>query len=190
LCTSGGGFIGNSLCTNQSPWARLAKFTGLPVIAYEYRVAPEAPFDGNTITGGQQDAQNISKWLAENATNCGFDPKQIILCGDSSGGNFALYQALYLTKLGVKPAHTVVISAVTDLSRTYTNCDDISAKLEKFEEDESVDVLLSAALVEASYELYATKSLRKSPIVSPLYLEDNDLDLLSDVSFVDLITIV
>lgn len=172
LCTSGGGFIANRLETNQTPWSNLAKTTGLPVITYQYTTAPEVPFIGER-SRSLAEAEAITEWLFIHAAKMGFDVHNIFLAGDSSGGNFAIYQAYTAIKKGFLPKRLILISPVVDLSRTFYGFGGGSEEFARYEADEEVDKLLSAPLVNACYSLYAPDiSTRNSPLVSPLYIND------------------
>lgn len=88
----GGGFtIGHAL--DDSRWAGsvLQAYPDAVVISVNYRLAPEHPFPV-----GIEDGVDTVLWLWEHAEEYNIDATKIALCGDSSGGNFALTVPLRL----------------------------------------------------------------------------------------------
>ena len=171
LATAGGGFIANYLYTNQAPWSRIAKATGCPVISYRYTPAPEGAFDGYNQPLGLQQAQQMALWLSQNAESMALDPHSIILLGDSSGANFAIYQAVAMYNAGLQARGLAVISPAVDLSRRFQGFE--SYQLQDAKQAESYDKLLPDAMVQACYDLYAPNhQSRIKPIISPLYIND------------------
>ncbi len=90
----------NNLC------AMIALSAGLRMFALDYRLAPEHRFPAQLT-----DATNAYFWLLENGVN----PRQLIVIGDSAGGNLTLSLLLYLrdSKLPL-PALAICLSPATD----------------------------------------------------------------------------
>lgn len=172
LCTSGGGFIANELKTNQVPWSKVADHTQYPVISYSYTPAPEESFNGVDKPQGLQEAEAMAEWLFSHAQEMGFDNENIFLMGDSSGGNFAIYQAYHLKKAGFKPKGLCLISPVADLSRQYQGYGGSTPLFDQLSLEENVDTMLSKPLVDSSYQLYAPDGPLEHPNISPLYIPD------------------
>ncbi|HTW33020.1 MAG TPA: alpha/beta hydrolase [Rhizomicrobium sp.] len=108
LYIHGGGFVGGSPATHRALTWRLAKETGLPVYAIDYRLAPEHPFPA-----GLEDCVTAYRTLLEKGIASG----AIAVGGDSAGGNLTLALALKLKASGLpQPAALVCLSPVTDLS--------------------------------------------------------------------------
>lgn len=87
----GGGFVLGDLDTHEPFCAEVARSLDLPVIAVDYRLAPEHPFPA-----GVEDAIAATGWLATSPVELGRDVTGLILAGDSAGGNFAIVAALAL----------------------------------------------------------------------------------------------
>lgn len=103
----GGAFIGGSSRTHARLLARLSGLTRLEVIAPDYRRAPEDPFPA-----GVEDASAAFEALVAR----GYAPENIVIGGDSAGGNFALGLLSKLLTDRIRPAAVVAFSPVTDLS--------------------------------------------------------------------------
>ncbi|TYL39008.1 alpha/beta hydrolase [Natronococcus pandeyae] len=105
----GGGWVLGDLESADPTCRKLATETGYPVVSVEYRLAPEHPFPA-----GLEDCYATLEWVAENAAEFGGDPDQIVLAGDSAGGNLAAGTCL-LTRYrdGPDVAYQVLVYPVT-----------------------------------------------------------------------------
>ncbi len=81
----GGGFVIGDLNTHHNFCTTIAKQLDIPVIAVDYRLAPEHPFPAAPI-----DCEAATRWVAENGTALGLEITGLILCGDSAGGNLTI----------------------------------------------------------------------------------------------------
>jgi acetyl esterase len=79
----GGAFFLGTLDTHDHVARALAKETGHKVISVGYRLAPEAAFPA-----GLDDCYGVVRWAAEQGTRLGWDGNNLVIAGDSSGGNF------------------------------------------------------------------------------------------------------
>jgi acetyl esterase len=98
----GGGFVFGDLETHDSFCRWLADRTDVPVIAVDYRLAPEHPFPAFT-----DDAEAAARWIAGGPSELGFAPTGLIACGDSAGGHLAIHVAQVL---GRRPAEVPVLA--------------------------------------------------------------------------------
>lgn len=103
----GGGWVIGDLETHDSICRHLVALTGLPLIAVEYRRAPEHVFPAAV-----NDALDVYRWLVENAARLNIAVDRLILAGDSAGGGLALVTAL---SARVRPAGLLLFYPVTDL---------------------------------------------------------------------------
>jgi acetyl esterase len=87
----GGGFVIGDLDSHAPLCADLSRITGLPVVAVDYRLAPEHPFPA-----GPDDAMAAARWLAAHGHEVGCAATRLILMGDSAGANLALLAAIDL----------------------------------------------------------------------------------------------
>lgn len=80
----GGGWVVGDLETHDSICRIVSKQTNLPVIAIDYRLAPEFPFPY-----ALNDCLDSLKFLTEKAQELKINPHKLIIMGDSAGGNLA-----------------------------------------------------------------------------------------------------
>jgi len=91
LFLHGGGFVLGDLDSHEPLCAELARQLDLPVLAVDYRLAPEHPWPA-----GVEDAIAAAYWAAESPNALGRDVTGLVPCGDSAGGNFAIIVSLAL----------------------------------------------------------------------------------------------
>lgn len=87
----GGGFVLGDLDTHEPFCAEIARQMDLPVVAVDYRLAPEHPWPA-----GAEDAIAAARWLAGSPEPLGRQVTGLVLFGDSAGGNFTIVTALAL----------------------------------------------------------------------------------------------
>ena len=87
----GGGWSLGSVSLMDNVARELAHATGAAVISVEYRLAPENPFPA-----GLDDCEKVTRWALSNATTFGAAETQVMVAGDSGGGNLAAAVALRL----------------------------------------------------------------------------------------------
>lgn len=110
----GGGFVLGSIGTHAGLAAEIARRLDLPVVSVGYRLAPEHPWPA-----GVDDAEAAARWIAQNGPSFGRTFTDLILCGDSAGGNLAIVTGLALR---AEPAALpvllqVLIYPITDADR-------------------------------------------------------------------------
>jgi epsilon-lactone hydrolase len=85
----------------------LCQAAGCRALAVDYRLAPEHPFPA-----ALEDCLTVYRWLLKNGTM----PENIVIAGDSAGGNLTLTTLLSLRDTGDPlPAAAVCLSPMTDL---------------------------------------------------------------------------
>lgn len=98
----GGGFVIGDLDTHAGFCGELTRTLGLPVIAVDYRLAPEHPWPA-----APDDAEAAARWVADGPAELDFGVTGLVLCGDSAGGNLAIVTAMDLRD---RPAAVPVIA--------------------------------------------------------------------------------
>ena len=155
----GGGYVMGYMDLYREMAKEYSKHTnGYPVASLDYRTAPK-----NRFPKALNDA--IEGW--EYLLNLGFSPDQIIVVGDSAGGNLALALTMYLRDHGRKlPAGLVLLSPWTDMA----------AMGKSYRKNCYRDPMFGAKRgrnlkVRKETYSYVGKADRKTPYLSPAYGE-------------------
>lgn len=93
LFLHGGGWVMGSLSTHDGLCRRLATLTGLPVVAVDYRLAPEHPYPAAI-----EDSRAALRWLFSAREVHGLEVTNAVLVGDSAGGQLATVLAIENTE--------------------------------------------------------------------------------------------
>jgi monoterpene epsilon-lactone hydrolase len=103
----GGGWVFGSVYDYRPLTVALGKVTKMRGLSVNYRLAPEHPYPA-----GLQDCTKAYQWLLRQ----GFKPSNIIIAGDSAGGNLTLTTILNLRDKGIPlPKGAVCFSPSTTL---------------------------------------------------------------------------
>lgn len=155
LYCHGGGYSTGSCLYGRTLTSKLASTTSMDVLSFDYRLAPENPYPAALA-----DAQKVWDYLML----LGYGARDIILVGDSAGGNLALTLTLRLKEAErLLPRGLVLLSPWTDLTssgeshRTRAEFDPVLDK-------EYIERMITAYLGEAEQA-----EMRKSPYISPLF---------------------
>lgn len=100
----GGGFVIGDLDTHHNLCTEIAALMDLPVVAVDYRLAPEHPFPAPI-----EDCEAATRWIASSPAELGRETTGIITIGDSAGGNAAI---VVPQLLGANPADVPVVLQV------------------------------------------------------------------------------
>ncbi len=95
LFLHGGGWVTGTIDSYSAFCAAAARWTGWPVLSVDYRLAPEHPFPA-----ALNDCRAVAAFLYRAAPQLGVLPENIVLLGDSAGGNLAAALALYARATG------------------------------------------------------------------------------------------
>ncbi|MEZ5720279.1 MAG: alpha/beta hydrolase [Paracoccaceae bacterium] len=148
----GGAFMGGSPRTHARLIARVAGLTRLEAIAPDYRRAPEDPFPAAV-----EDARTAFDTLVAR----GFRPDNIVIGGDSAGGNLALGLLAGLLAEGTRPAGVVALSPVTDL--TFSGA--------SVAENLGLDPMVPGDRTEEARRYYLVGAEATDPRASPLFAD-------------------
>jgi acetyl esterase/lipase len=150
LYLHGGGYVLGSLNTHRSLVGSLAQRCNLNVLTINYRKAPDHPFPA-----ALDDAKRAYRWLRRQ----GYQPRDIVVGGDSAGGGLALALLLALRDAGEPaPAAGIGLSPWTDLNLPIT-------ALRRVAREEGL--LLEALQMRTWGPLYAHKTPLTHPLLSP-----------------------
>ncbi|KAJ5805316.1 hypothetical protein N7474_011203 [Penicillium riverlandense] len=110
LYIHGGAYFFGSVDTHRYMLQRHARKLKGRVFAPDYRLAPQFPFPC-----ALQDSLAAYLWLLET-----YEPKEIILTGDSAGGGMALSMLVIMRDQGIPlPAGAILISPWADLTHSF-----------------------------------------------------------------------
>ncbi len=151
LFLHGGGFVLGSVYAYRPFTVALGKITDMHVLSIDYRLAPEDAFPA-----ALDDCTKAYQWLLRQ----GIKPSNIIIAGDSAGGNLALSSILNLRENGIPlPKGAVCFSPSTNLDTV-----DISR-------GETDPILADVGVFWWHFAYLGTKNPAdtKNPLVSPLF---------------------
>lgn len=151
LYLHGGGYVACSPITHRNLTTRLAHYGQTRVFAINYRKSPEYPYPY-----ALEDALHSYQWLLEQ----GIDPANIVIGGDSAGGNLTLVTLLAIRdkKLPL-PAGGVCLSPWTDLT----------AKGDSMRFNRANDPMIPSRKVKRAARLHANGMPLDDPRLSPIY---------------------
>jgi len=151
LYIHGGGFIIGSPNSHRLLTVAIGMETNIRILSIDYRLAPE-----NLFPACVEDCVIAYKWLL----STGIKSENIVIMGDSAGGNLTLVTLLKLKEEGIElPAGGVSLSPLTD----YTFSD------ESFFENAETDMILADVGAFWWPFAYVKDADRRNPLISPLF---------------------
>lgn len=148
LYLHGGGFVIPQTPNHLLMGAHLARETGLQTLMVDYRVAPRHPFPASL-----DDCVTAYRWLLQQ----GYAANNIVIAGDSAGGNLTLTTVMKLRDSGdPMPSAAACLSPSADL----TVRDSAANAVE--------DTLLHPKARKFYRESYVGRSDPRNPLISPL----------------------
>ncbi len=146
----GGGFCTGSSTSCRHFNIRLAQAIGARAITIDYRLAPEYPFPAAV-----EDSLAAYHWLLDN----GLRAKNIVMGGDSAGGNLAMATLVALRNGGEPlPAAAFCLSPALDMAMTGESLTTRAA----------ADPIFTREYVEWVAPLYVGSGDPRNPLMSPL----------------------
>lgn len=146
----GGAFLIGSPATHRGEISELGRAGRMKTFALDYRLAPEHPFP--------QSLEDIFEgyiWLLDQ----GYAPGNIVIAGDSAGGNATINLLLFARDMGVPPpAGGIVISPWIDLGQHG----------ETYNTMEGRDPIVSRKAIEAQAAAYLGGADPDLPVASPI----------------------
>ena len=156
LYCHGGGYSTGSSLYARTLTNKLAMSTSMDVLCFDYRLAPEHPYPA-----ALEDAMKAWNYLML----LGYGARDVILTGDSAGGNLALSLMLRLKQEGrLLPRGLVLMSPWTDLT----------ASGQSYETKKDVDPVLDAEYIGQMVKNYAEGQDLKNPFISPIFGDFSD----------------
>lgn len=151
LYCHGGGYTSGNLGYSRPLASKLTNVTGWETLCFEYRLAPENPFPAAV-----DDARRAWDYLMY----LGYGARDVVVAGDSAGGNLALVLCHQLKKAGRQlPGHLVLMSPWTDMTASGPS----------YTQRAELDPMITFDYVRAVREVYAGGRDLSSPFLSPLF---------------------
>ncbi len=151
LYCHGGGYSTGSSLYARTLTGKLTTSTSMDVLSFDYRLAPENPYPA-AVT----DAMKVWNYLML----LGYGARDIILAGDSAGGNLALSLVLKLKEEGrLLPRGLILMSPWTDLTSSG------KSHVTKA----GIDPVLDAGYLAEMIHNYADGQDLTDPFISPLF---------------------
>ncbi len=151
LYCHGGGYSTGSSLYARTLTGKLTTSTSMDVLSFDYRLAPENPYPA-AVT----DAMKVWNYLML----LGYGARDIILAGDSAGGNLALSLVLKLKEEGrLLPRGLILMSPWTDLTSSG------KSHVTKA----GIDPVLDAGYLAEMIHNYADGQELTNPFISPLF---------------------
>jgi acetyl esterase/lipase len=151
LYCHGGGYTSGNLGYSRNLASKLAYVSGYPVLSFEYRLAPEYTYPAQL-----QDALKVWDYLMY----LGYGARDVVVAGDSAGGNLALALSLRLKSQGRRlPRALVLFSPWTDLTASDPCYEEMADK----------DPMLTLDYIHSVTKLYAGNHNLRAPLLSPLF---------------------
>lgn len=164
LFMHGGGWVTGDIESYTPACAALADATGRVVLSVDYRLAPENPFPA-----GFEDCLRVAEVLLREPGLLDLqDAGQIVLIGDSAGGNLTAAVSLRLRELGLPmPSRQVLLYPAT-----WYDHDPQSSPFHSVREY-GTGLRLTALEVQQYMELYQpSPEARRQPLIAPLLADD------------------
>ena len=151
LYCHGGGYSTGSSIYARTLTSKLAASTSMDVLSFDYRLAPEHPYPAAT-----KDAMKAWNYLML----LGYGARDVILAGDSAGGNLALSLVLKLKEEErLLPRGLVLMSPWTDLTSSGRS----------HETKADIDPVLDEEYIGRMVKAYAEGMDLRDPFISPLF---------------------
>lgn len=149
----GGGYVTGSSTYARNLTSKLAGVANMDVLCFDYSLAPEHPYPA-----ALEDALKAWEYLLEQ----GYCAENIVITGDSAGGNLALALTMSLMRERRSlPAGLVLMSPWTDMT----------ASGESYRAKADVDPILDMEYMDIIVSAYAGENDLENPLISPIFGE-------------------
>lgn len=151
LYCHGGGYTSGTLGYSKVLASKLTQASGFDVLTFEYRLAPEHPFPA-----ALEDA--VHAW--DHLMLLGYGARDVVVAGDSAGGNLALVLCHRLRAEGRMPPGMLLL---------FSPWTDMTASGASYAERAEMDPMLTLEYITAVREAYAGAHDPADPLLSPLF---------------------
>ncbi|UNK80946.1 alpha/beta hydrolase [Sphingopyxis granuli] len=149
----GGGYAFGSALSHRHLVSRIASAAGVVAYNMDYALAPENPYPA-----ALDDAMNAWQFVVDE----GFSPDDIVVGGESAGGNLTLALVLKLRQRGLAlPTGVYLLSPWLDLTQSGESYDICAAR----------DPMVSRDVLQGLADSYRGSAPPANPLISPLFAE-------------------
>lgn len=149
----GGGYMTGSCIYARELTTKLARTNLCKIFCFDYRLAPEFGYPA-----ALEDALSAWKYIL----SCGYLPENIIVAGDSAGGNLCLVLSLMLRQLEMQmPKCLILFSPWTDMT----------ASGKSYHSKELLDPVLDNNYIQKALKCYLQETPPTFPFVSPVFAD-------------------
>lgn len=150
LFIHGGSYLTGSILASRPLVGMICKITRCKILSFEYRLAPEYSYPA-----ALDDCDKIWNYLIKD-----YDPKKIIIIGESAGGGLTFAFTMKLRDEGRSmPRGLVGLCSWADLTETSQSHIDL----------EKVDPVLNSDALRAAAVKYSAGESLKNPYISPVF---------------------
>jgi acetyl esterase/lipase len=147
----GGGYMTGSCLYAREITSKLSQSNNCRVFSFNYRLAPEHPYPA-----ALEDAYKAWEYILK----LGYQPSNIVIAGDSAGGNLALALSLLLKQKGQSLAKCLVL---------FSPWTDMTSSGDSYHSKELLDPILDNAYIERAVNNYLGGEIPTNPFVSPIF---------------------
>jgi len=149
----GGGYMTGSCLYARELTTKLARTNLCKIFCFDYRLAPEYGYPA-----ALEDTLSAWKYIL----SCGYLSENIIVAGDSAGGNLCLVLSLMLRQLEMQmPKCLILFSPWTDMT----------ASGKSYHSKELLDPVLDNNYIQKALKCYLQNTPPTSPFVSPVFAD-------------------
>ena len=149
----GGGYAFGSALSHRHLVSRIASAAGVVAYNMDYALAPENPYPA-----ALDDAANAWQFVVDE----GFSPDDIVVAGESAGGNLTLALVLKLRQRGLAlPTGMYLLSPWLDLTQSGESYDVCAAR----------DPMVSRDVLQGLADGYCRNTPAANPLISPLFAD-------------------
>jgi acetyl esterase/lipase len=147
----GGGYMTGSCLYAREITSKLSQCNNCKVFSFNYRLAPEHPYPA-----ALQDAYKAWEYILK----LGYQPANIVIAGDSAGGNLALALSLLLKEQKKPMAKCLVL---------FSPWTDMTSSGDSYHSKELLDPILDNDYIERAVTNYLGDETPTNPFVSPIF---------------------
>lgn len=154
----GGAWMQGSPRTHADITSRIAAANCQAVISVDYALAPEHPFPTAV-----NECIDTVKWVRQNATELGVDPRRIAIGGDSAGANLAAATCLALKGSDEAPIAQMLVYPCVHFEMSFPS----------YKENADAPLLQTKGMPGVNLLYCGTEENKRNPLAAPLHAQNH-----------------